>query len=48
MQLITGMYKSAMTGARVALPIAPDDPFYSRIPPEGFGLKPVAEEGVRA
>jgi predicted dehydrogenase len=38
MQLITGMYKSAMTGARVALPIAPDDPFYSCIPPEGFAL----------
>lgn len=44
MQIITGLYKSAMTGARVALPIAPDDPFYSRIPPEGFGLGPVSQD----
>jgi len=39
MQLITGLYKSAMTGARVALPIGPDDPWYSRIPPKGFALR---------
>ena len=42
MQLITGIYKSAMTGARVAFPIERDDPFYHRIPPEGFGLVPCA------
>ena len=46
MQLITGMYKSAMTGARVEFPIARDDPFYSSIPPEGFGLRPIS--GARA
>jgi predicted dehydrogenase len=42
MELITGMYKSAMTGARVTFPIAPEDPFYSRIPPEGCALIPCA------
>ena len=41
MEIITGMYKSAMTGARVEFPIAPDDPFYGKIPPDGFGLVPV-------
>ncbi len=40
MQLITGMYKSAMTGERVTFPITPDDPFYTQIPPTGFALKP--------
>jgi predicted dehydrogenase len=40
-QLITGMYKSAMTGTRVEFPIARDDPFYSKIPPDGFALKPL-------
>jgi UDP-N-acetyl-2-amino-2-deoxyglucuronate dehydrogenase len=38
MEIITGIYKSAMTGARVEFTIAPDDPFYRKIPPEGFGL----------
>jgi len=38
MELITGMYKSAMTGTRVTFPIAPDDPWYVRIPPEGFAV----------
>jgi predicted dehydrogenase len=42
MQLITGIYKSAMTGARVSFPIAADDPFYNQIPPAGFGLTPCA------
>ena len=41
MEIITGIYKSAMTGARVEFPIAPDDPFYNKIPPDGFGLIPV-------
>jgi predicted dehydrogenase len=40
MQLITGMYKSAMTAARVALPVAPDDPWYAQIPPPGSSLSP--------
>ena len=43
MELITGMYKSAMTGERVTFPIAPDDPFYNQIPPSGFGLAPIQE-----
>ena len=38
MELITGMYKSAMTGERVTFPIAKDDPFYARIPPPGYAL----------
>lgn len=42
MQLITGLYESAMTGARVDFPIAREDPFYSGIPPAGFGLVPIA------
>jgi predicted dehydrogenase len=42
MQLITGMYKSAMTGARVELPIVPDDAWYSAIPAAGCGLRPMA------
>ena len=32
MELITGLYKSAMTGERVYFPIAPEDPWYSAIP----------------
>jgi hypothetical protein len=39
MQIITGLYKSAMTGARVEFPIAADDPWYSQIPPEGVALR---------
>jgi predicted dehydrogenase len=38
MEVITGIYKSAMAGGRVTFPVARDDPFYSRIPPEGFAL----------
>lgn len=38
MELITGIYKSAMTGQRVTFPIAPDDPFYRQIPPPGATL----------
>ena len=48
MELITGMYKSAMTGQRVAFPIVHDDPFYSQIPPDGFGLQPVPAPGANA
>jgi predicted dehydrogenase len=39
MEVITGLYKSAMTGERVHFPIAPEDPWYSQIPPEGMGLR---------
>ena len=45
MELITGLYKSAMTGQRVDLPISPDDPFYAQIPPDGFSL-PAATKGA--
>ncbi|MEX0749414.1 MAG: Gfo/Idh/MocA family oxidoreductase [Dehalococcoidia bacterium] len=40
MELITGMYKSAMTGQRVTFPIAGDDPWYSQIPADGFDVVP--------
>jgi predicted dehydrogenase len=48
MQLISGLYKSAMTGARVDFPIAPGDPFYSKIPPDGFGMAPIARSAEGA
>ncbi|MGH7483617.1 MAG: Gfo/Idh/MocA family protein, partial [Longimicrobiales bacterium] len=38
LQVTTGIYKSAMTGQPVTLPIAPDDPFYHSLPPAGFSL----------
>jgi hypothetical protein len=37
--LITGLYKSAMTGERVHFPIAPDDPWYNSIPAAGASLR---------
>ncbi len=39
MELITGIYKSAMTGQRVSFPIEKDDPWYAAIPAPGFGLQ---------
>ena len=42
MELITGMYKSAMTGQRVEFPLARDDPWYASIPAEGFDLANLA------
>ncbi|MDP9236172.1 MAG: Gfo/Idh/MocA family oxidoreductase [Chloroflexota bacterium] len=44
LEIITGIYKSSMTGTRVEFPITSDDPFYRRIPPDGLGL--VALEGI--
>jgi UDP-N-acetyl-2-amino-2-deoxyglucuronate dehydrogenase len=38
LQVTTGIYKSAMTGRPVDLPVAADDPFYHSLPPEGFAL----------
>ena len=38
LQVTTAIYKSAMTGRRVGLPITSDDPFYRNLPPEGFAL----------
>lgn len=34
----TAIYKSAMTGEVVTLPIAADDAWYSKLPPDGFAL----------
>jgi len=38
LQVTTAIYKSAMTGRPVDLPIAADDPFYHSLPPAGFAL----------
>jgi predicted dehydrogenase len=38
LQVTAGIYKSAMTGSLVNLPIEKDDPFYHELPPEGFSL----------
>lgn len=43
MELIAGMYKSAMTGQRVTFPIEAGDPFYAQIPPTGYGLTAMKE-----
>jgi UDP-N-acetyl-2-amino-2-deoxyglucuronate dehydrogenase len=45
LQVTAGIYKSAMTGAPVALPITADDPFYDELPPEGFSLPPKHADG---
>jgi predicted dehydrogenase len=34
LEIITAIYKSAMTGTRVTFPISPDDPFYVQKPPD--------------
>lgn len=41
-----GIYKSAMSGQPVALPLAKDDPFYSALPPEGYAF-PAVDSGER-
>lgn len=38
LQVTTAIYKSAMTGEVVKLPITVDDPWYSAVPPEGYRL----------
>lgn len=38
LNVTTAIYKSAMTGEAVKLPIAQDDPWYSALPPEGHRL----------
>jgi predicted dehydrogenase len=38
LQVTAAIYKSAMTGAPVALPITTDDPFYHDRPPDGLSL----------
>jgi UDP-N-acetyl-2-amino-2-deoxyglucuronate dehydrogenase len=44
LELVTALYRSAMTGEVVSLPIQKTDPFYSRIPPEGMRLPRAARE----
>ena len=39
LQVTAGIYKSAMTGEVVRLPIERADPWYSALPPDGFALK---------
>jgi UDP-N-acetyl-2-amino-2-deoxyglucuronate dehydrogenase len=39
LQLTAGVYKSAMTGERVDLPLVPDDPWYRELPPSGVSLR---------
>jgi predicted dehydrogenase len=43
LELITGLYRSAMTGEPVGFPIDRTDPFYSCIPPEGMNLPAMGE-----
>jgi len=38
LELVTGLYRSAMTGEAVGFPIQTIDPFYSCIPPKGSSL----------
>jgi len=38
LELVTALYRSAMTGEAVSFPIEKTDPFYSCIPPEGMSL----------
>jgi UDP-N-acetyl-2-amino-2-deoxyglucuronate dehydrogenase len=38
LEVTAAIYKSAMTGTPVALPITEDDPFYHDLPPDGFSL----------
>ena len=42
LELVTGLYRSAMTGETVRFPIEETDPFYSSIPPEGDSLPGMA------
>lgn len=42
LELVTAMYRSAMTGEAVSFPVQASDPFYSRIPPEGMSLPRIA------
>jgi predicted dehydrogenase len=42
LQVTTAIYKSAMTGEPVDLPIARDDPFYSALPPAGHEIPNLA------
>jgi predicted dehydrogenase len=44
LELITGLYRSAMTGEPVSLPIDRADPFYSCIPPDGMSLPAMVRE----
>ncbi len=43
LELVTGLYRSAITGEAVRFPIQRTDPFYSCIPPEGESLRAMAQ-----
>jgi UDP-N-acetyl-2-amino-2-deoxyglucuronate dehydrogenase len=43
LQVTTAIYKSAMTGQVVQLPIERGDPFYDQLPPEGYSLPNLRE-----
>jgi len=48
LELVTALYRSAMTGEVVSFPIEKTDPFYSCIPPEGMSLPGTARHRGRA
>lgn len=48
LELVTAMYRSAMTGETVSFPIEEMDPFYSCIPPEGMSLPGTGQHRGRA
>ena len=41
LQVTAAIYKSAMTGEVVRLPIEREDPWYSALPAEGFSMPTV-------
>jgi len=48
LELVTALYRSAMTGETVSFPIEKTDPFYSSIPPEGMSLPGAGRHQGRA
>jgi predicted dehydrogenase len=48
LELVTGLYRSAMTGDVVQFPIEKTDPFYACIPPEGMSLPGTGRHRERA
>jgi UDP-N-acetyl-2-amino-2-deoxyglucuronate dehydrogenase len=48
LELVTALYRSAMTGETVRFPIEKTDPFYSCIPPEGMSLPGTGRQRGRA
>jgi predicted dehydrogenase len=48
LELVTALYRSAMTGEVVHLPIEKTDPFYACIPPEGMSLPGASQHRRKA